>query len=168
MFTTMSTPSTALEAQLRQFYADFERGASEACLAQLHPKVSFRDPFFGERKGAGVVAMIRMLCAGRTPDRRFEVHSVSVHDATHATVQWTAHYTFTLTGRRIANCISTPVELREGRLYRYEDRFDTWAWHRMAFGPLGWILGWTPLLTGRVSATLDRRLASFAHPSTAS
>ena len=39
-----------------------------------------------------------------------------------------------------------------GKIVRHIDRFDFWRWSRMALGPAGLLLGWTPLLHKKVQA----------------
>lgn len=165
------------EALLRQFYAHFERGEAAACIALLHPQARFTDHLIQARQGAELRALLGMLCHTRPGvplDRRFAVSRVELTGPTTATVHWTADYTFAPTGRRLHNVITTPFEFEgpapEARIVAYEDQFDLPLWHRQAFGPIGVLLGHTPLLTALVRRAIDGRLRRYRarHPEPAS
>lgn len=151
----MTSAAAHPDTFIRQFYADFEAGRAEAVLSYLHPEVSFTDPIFGRLQGREVRALIHMLAASRTADRRFVVHSVRATEQG-ATVNWTAHYTFA--GRPVTNVIITHFVLKGERIRAYEDQFNLNAWMSMALGPVGRLLGWTPWLRGKVRSQVRQRL----------
>jgi hypothetical protein len=41
------------------------------------------------------------------------------------------------------------------------DKFDFWKWSSQALGPVGFILGWTPMLRKKVQKQARERLAKF-------
>jgi hypothetical protein len=51
--------------------------------------------------------------------------------------------------------------VRDGAIVEHTDRFDFWRWSRQALGPLGWALGWSPIVRGRVQRTAAGQLARF-------
>lgn len=55
---------------------------------------------------------------------------------------------------------------KEGKIVGHVDHFDFWRWSRQALGAPGLLLGWTPILRGKIRSrargNLDRFLA--AHP----
>lgn len=69
-----------------------------------------------------------------------------------------AVYRFPSTGRRVHNHITSTFTVREGLIVDQRDRFSFWRWSRMALGPVGWGLGWTPLLRRQVRRQARRRL----------
>ena len=86
-------------------------------------------------------------------------HSVQA-DAASASATWEAVYTFPKTGRPVHNKVQASFELRDGLIVRHRDDFDLYRWTRMALGPVGAVLGWTPIMQNQVraqSAALLRR-----------
>ena len=82
------------------------------------------------------------------PRRDLEV-TLAEHDDDRS-AHWLADYTFAATGRRVHNDVQARVRLRrDGLINDHDDRFSFHAWSRQALGPVGLLLGWTPLLQGR-------------------
>ncbi len=73
---------------------------------------------------------------------------------------WEATYTFS-TGRKVHNIIDAAFAFQDGLIIRHQDSFDLWRWTRMALGPMGWFLGWTPLVQKRVQETAVQSLNTF-------
>ncbi len=64
---------------------------------------------------------------------------------------WDAHYRFSATGRLVVNRIDAEFTFTaQGLIATHRDRFDFWAWSRQALGTPGLLLGWTPILRGKV------------------
>lgn len=143
---------------LQRFYEAFQRRDGEAMAACYHPDAQFSDPVFTDLRGAEVGAMWRMLC-GRARDLDVSFRDVQA-DAAQGSAHWEARYTFS-TGRRVHNRIEAAFEFRDGLILRHRDRFDLWRWTRMALGPLGVALGWSPLVQGKVRRTARAGLSAF-------
>lgn len=77
------------------------------------------------------------------------------------TCTWNAYYTFSRTGRKVHNIISTSMKFRDGKIIDQTDRFDIWRWSRQALGFSGWLLGWTPVIANKVQGTARRGLDKF-------
>jgi hypothetical protein len=108
----------------------------------------FEDPAFGELRGAEIGAMWAMLCE-KAKDFRLEYADMDANDAQgHA--RWEAHYTFSATGRSVHNRISARFRFEDGLIVDHQDRFDLWRWSAQALGPVGLLLGWSPLVKGKV------------------
>lgn len=146
-------------AVIREFYAAFARRDAEGMAALYADDVAFSDPVFPDLKGEEARDMWRMLC-GRAPDLRVEPSGIEA-DATTGRAHWDAYYTFSATGRRVHNAIDATFELREGKIVRHRDHFSFWRWARQALGPAGLLLGWTPLIQGKVRRTAAAGLAAF-------
>ena len=71
-------------------------------------------------------------------------------DAAQGTAHWIARYTFTQTGRPVANDVRATFRFRDGLIVEHADKFNWWRWARQALGPPGLWLGWTPQLRLRV------------------
>ena len=144
---------------IRRFYEAFDRGDAEAMAACYSPDVRFSDPVFPELRGAEAADMWRML-SGRAEDLEIELASYDAA-ATAGSANWIATYTFR-TGRRVVNDITASFEFDEdGRITRHTDDFDFWKWTRMALGPIGIVLGWTPIVQGKVRSEAAAGLAEF-------
>ena len=146
-------------ALIERFYAAFARHDWAGMAACYHPEVHFSDEAF-DLHGADAATMWRMLC---TNGRDLELiwRDVSADDA-QGRAHWDARYTFSATGRKVLNRIDASFAFRDGLIVRHVDRFDFWAWSRQALGAPGLLLGWSPMLRGKVRATAARNLAAFA------
>lgn len=144
---------------IRTFYDAFARRDVEAMAACYAPDVHFSDEVFTDLRGDAARDMWRMLCE-RSKDLAVTLVSADAQ-GDRGTARWIARYTFTQTGRFVENDISATFELANGRIVRHVDRFDFWRWSRQAFGPLGWLIGWTPILKGAVRKRANAALAAY-------
>jgi hypothetical protein len=103
--------------------------------------------------------MWQMLCE-RAKDFSLEFRDVSADD-TAGSAHWEARYTFSATGRRVHNRIDASFRFRDGQIIEHRDRFPMWAWTRMALGAPGWLLGWTPIVQGKVRRTARAGLDAY-------
>lgn len=164
----MSDADHANVALLERFYEAFQRRDHVAMGACYAPDVRFSDPVFPALVGDEARGMWRMLCeAGEDLTLTFEVLEA---DDTRGRARWEAHYTFGAdegrTGRKVHNIIDAEFRFADGLIAEHTDRFDLWRWTRMALGPVGVLLGWTPFLQGKVRAMggkgLRKALAGYA------
>ena len=83
-------------------------------------------------------------------------------DATGGRAHWDAHYRFSATGRIVDKSIDAQFEFNPaGQIVRHQDRFDFWRWSRQALGVPGILLGWTPMLRGKVRGQAGANLQRF-------
>ena len=133
--------------------------------ACYQPDATFSDPVF-ELRGAEVGAMWRMLCS-RAHDLRVEASGIVV-DGDDGRADWQAWYTFSSTGRPVHNIVHSRFRLADGLIASQVDAFAFWRWSRQALGPVGLMLGWTPLVRDKVRAearaSLERFLATERTP----
>src|SRR3954447_24487112 len=90
---------------IEYFYTAFANGDAERMAGCYHDEIEFTDPAFGTLRGADVKMMWRMLTS-RNADIRIS------HDNVHAngnsgSADWQAEYTFTPTGRKVINKITS-------------------------------------------------------------
>ena len=149
-------PNAAL---IQRFYTSFQACDARGMAACYHPDVVFTDPAFGELRGAEAGAMWAMLC-GRAKDLRVTFSNVVANDES-GEADWEARYTFTQTGRSVHNRIHARFRFRDGLIVRHDDDFPFWRWARQALGPAGLLLGWTPLLRGKVRGTARAGLQAY-------
>ncbi|HZI06400.1 MAG TPA: nuclear transport factor 2 family protein [Archangium sp.] len=155
------TPCMHPNAQLlTDFYTAFARRDGNAMAACYHPDAEFSDPAFPGLRGARVTSMWRMLCE-RGTDLDITFRDVQADDRT-GRAQWEARYTFSMSGNKVLNRVSSEFEFKDGKILRQTDRFDFWAWaHQAIGGPAGVLLGWTPLVRNKVQAQARRSLDKY-------
>jgi len=135
------------------FYASFARRDAAAMAACYAPDARFRDPVF-DLQGADVPAMWAMFCE-RGRDLTLEWRDVRADDAG-GSARWEPRYTFSVTGRPVHNIIDSRFTFRDGRIATHDDTFDVWRWSRMALGPKGELLGWTPFVKKAIRSEAQR------------
>jgi len=144
---------------LRAFYEGFSHGDAVAMNACYAADVSFEDPVFGMLEGDRARAMWTMLCGAL---REFSLtYEIVRADEISGEAHWIATYTYSATGRRVRNVVQSRFAFRDGTIVRQTDVFDLWRWSAQALGPLGALLGWSPLVRQRIRATAAERLAKF-------
>ncbi|MNR08392.1 hypothetical protein D3C85_1245440 [compost metagenome] len=72
-----------------------------------------------------------------------------------------ATYLFSQTGNTVVNDIQARFVFRDGKICEHHDSFDLWRWSRQALGTTGWLLGWSPLVQGKVRAQARKGLRAF-------
>jgi ketosteroid isomerase-like protein len=128
----------------------------EDCYAE---NATFRDQVFDLTGRADIGAMWKMLIE-RGTDLEIEVSDV-VEDETSGSAHWEATYTFTTTGKKVHNVIDASMRIEDGLIVEHRDRFDFWRWSRQALGPVGWVLGWSPVVRGKVQAQARKGLDAW-------
>lgn len=147
------------EQLIQKFYSAFQARDAAGMTSCYHPQVVFSDPVFGRLEGAQAVAMWQMLC-GRAKDLTITFSRVHADDAMGA-AHWEARYSFGKSSRAVHNIIDAAFEFRDGLIVRHRDTFDLWRWSRMALGPMGTLLGWTPFLQAAIRKDARRGLDEF-------
>jgi ketosteroid isomerase-like protein len=151
----MAHPNAEL---IERFYDAFARMDGDAMKACYAPDVRFSDPAFGELRGDEAGDMWRML-TGRAEDLKI---TLAEHDAddTSGTAHWLADYTFR-TGRKVHNDVQATFRFAGGLILEHDDRFSFHTWARQALGPVGLLLGWTPMLQSKVRGEARKGLEEF-------
>jgi len=144
---------------IERFYGAFAARDHETMASCYAPSVVFRDPVFVDLDYERATAMWRMFCL-RGSDLVVTFGGIEAGDE-RGTASWEAVYTFAPTGRRVHNRIAAAFRFADGRIVRHDDSFDLYRWTRMALGPVGTALGWTPVVRERVRKTANRQLDRF-------
>jgi ketosteroid isomerase-like protein len=152
-------PDPDNKALIERFYEAFARRDADAMVACYHDDIRFSDPVFPDLEGARAGNMWRMLC-GRASDLKVEASAIEA-DETTARAHWEAWYTFSATGRKVHNVVEARFRLRDGKIVEHRDSFPLWKWTRMALGPSGVLLGWTPLVRNKLRARAAAGLDEF-------
>jgi hypothetical protein len=147
------------EQLIRNFYSSFQSLNADGMVKCYHPQAVFSDPVFGQLDRQQATAMWRMLCS-RARDFTLTYNSIQANEET-GSAHWEAKYTFSKTGRSVHNVIDAEFEFRDGFIIKHIDSFDVWKWSRMALGPVGVLLGWTPVLQAAIRKNARRSLEEF-------
>jgi ketosteroid isomerase-like protein len=151
---------------IERFYKAFQRRDGAAMAACYGPDATFSDPVFVGLRGEEPGAMWRMLCE-RAKDLEITYSGVHADDTTGG-ASWIARYTFTPTKRRVENHVRAEMRFLDGKIVEHRDHFDLWRWTRQALGPVGTLLGWSPLVTGKVRNQARAGLTDYLRGSPAS
>lgn len=146
-------------AVIERFYGCFGQRDAEGMAACYTDDVIFSDPAFGELHGERARDMWRMLC--RNGKDLVVVASGVTADGETGRAHWEADYTFGVTGRKVHNVVEARFDLAGGLIARHTDSFDFAAWAGQAFGPVGSVLGHTPLLPLALRRMANRQLDQF-------
>jgi ketosteroid isomerase-like protein len=147
------------EELISRFYSAFASGDHETMAASYTDDASFSDPVFPHLSADEARAMWRMFC---TSGNEIQIGFSDVKaDGRTGSARWDAHYRFPKTGRQVHNKISASFVFRDGKILRHQDDFDLYAWTRMALGPIGIALGWTPVVKGQVRKQAASQLRRF-------
>jgi ketosteroid isomerase-like protein len=148
---------------IKQFYAAFARRDYQGMIECYAPDILFEDPVF-TLQGKQVGAMWHMLCE-RGEDLQVTLVRAHGHLAS-GDADWEARYTFSTSKRPVHNILHAHFQFQDGKIVRHRDEFDFWRWSRMALGPTGLVLGWSPMVKNKVRATAKSGLEKFiaAHP----
>lgn len=146
-------------ALVTRFYEAFDKRDAEAMAKCYHHDIIFSDPAFGELRGAEAGDMWRMLC-GRAKDLSVKASNIVADDQI-GSAHWVATYSFGKAGRKVRNEIEARFEFQDGLILRHDDSFSLWRWSRMALGPMGLLLGWTPAVQRKIRADARKGLEAF-------
>ena len=146
-------------ALIEDFYSAFARGDHATMAASYADDAVFTDPVFGSLDADDVRAMWKMFC---TSGNDIDVSFSNVEaDGARGSADWAASYRFPKTGREVHNRISASFIFADGLIHRHDDHFNLYRWTRMALGPLGFALGWTPIVRNQVRSQARSQLARF-------
>lgn len=149
-------PNAALLTTFYTAFQDRDPAAMGACYSDA---ARFSDPVFRDLSATEVRAMWTMLIE-RGKDLRLTFDGVEANEAT-GSARWEATYTFQTTGRLVTNSIQASFTFEDGLIHRHTDRFPLYRWSRMALGAKGTLLGWTPLVQGKIRSMAARQLEKY-------
>lgn len=152
-------------ALIERFYSCFKVLDGDGMAQCYHDQIEFSDPVFPALKGSKAGAMWKMLCSQA---QGFElVFSEAQADDTAGTAHWEATYIFSATGRNVHNRIDASFRFQDGKIIQHRDSFSFWRWSSMALGPVGMLLGWSPLVKNKVRRQAAHNLERFIQKSAA-
>lgn len=133
---------------ITSFYEAFSRRDPEGMVAAYADDVRFSDPVFTDLRGERAKNMWRMLCE-RGKDLTIEFSDVKA-DGNTGSAHWEAHYTFSLTGKKVHNVIDARFTFANGKITEHVDSFGLYRWTSQALGLKGKLLGWTSFVQNAV------------------
>ncbi|MBX2844514.1 MAG: nuclear transport factor 2 family protein [Flammeovirgaceae bacterium] len=146
---------------IEEFYSAFQQLDAERMAAFYHTNVQFEDPAFGKLEGEQVGNMWRMLIERSKGNLEINFHDVEANEAS-GKAKWEAKYLFSKTNRKVHNKINASFQFKDVKIYRHIDYFNFWKWSGMALGPVGYFLGFTPLVKNKVRKTSLHLLAKYS------
>ncbi|MEQ8927133.1 MAG: nuclear transport factor 2 family protein [Fulvivirga sp.] len=149
---------------ITKFYKAFQNRDAEAMASCYHKDITFEDPAFGELKGKHAANMWRMLLKQGDASLKIRFSNVQATDS-EGSCQWEADYKFSKTGRMVNNEIKAKFQFKEGLIVDHRDSFSMWKWAQMALGPVGYFLGFTPIVKNKVRTQALKALAQFENQS---
>lgn len=144
---------------IERFYGAFAEGDGDGMAACYSSDVRFADPVFPDLRGSAAGDMWRML-TGTPGDLDIELLEHEAGDE-RGSAHWRARYVFSQTGRPVVNDVRAAFRFDGGLIAEHRDEFDFHRWSRQALGPVGLLLGWTPLLRSAVRRKAAARLQRF-------
>lgn len=145
---------------IESFYTAFQNRDAEKMASLYHKEIVFHDPAFGELKGEHAGNMWRMLLSQADKNMAIRYNNVKADD-THGSANWEADYLFSKTGRQVYNKITAQFEFKDGLIIKHTDQFNIWKWSKMALGPVGYILGFTPIVKNKIRKQAQSGLKKF-------
>ncbi|MEA2451496.1 MAG: hypothetical protein QOG04_206 [Actinomycetota bacterium] len=147
------------EELISNFYSAFASGDHATMEASYTDDATFSDPVFPSLTADEARAMWRMFCTSGN-DVKVNFSEVQADDQS-GSAHWDAVYKFPKTGREVHNHIQASFLFRDGKIVRHRDDFNFYAWTRMALGPVGTALGWSPIVQGQVRKQAASQLRHF-------
>ena len=144
---------------IETFYSSLQKLDGESMAECYHPEVEFSDPVFPDLKGDEAAAMWKMLCS-QAKDFSLTFENIEADDHS-GTAHWEAIYNFSKTGKRVHNIIEAEFQFKDNKIIGHKDSFNFWTWSKMALGPVGLLLGWTPLIKNKVRQQAAINLEKF-------
>lgn len=154
------SPSHPNARLVERFYGAFAQRDGDAMAACYAPGVRFSDPVFTDLRGSAAGDMWRML-TGAAGDLDIELLEHEAGDE-RGSARWRASYVFSQTGRPVVNDVRATFRFEDGLIAEHRDAFDFHRWARQALGPVGLLLGWTPMLRSGVRRKAAARLERFS------
>ncbi len=158
----MSSTHTETITRFYEAFNKLDYATMNDCYAE---EVTFTDAVFKNLNGKQTRAMWHMLCT-RAKDFSLSFSDVKAQGQT-GSCHWEPKYLFSSTGRSVHNIIDAQFQFNEsGKIVQHQDSFNLYRWAKMALGPMGYLLGWTPMVQNRVRKTAFTNLQSFIqkHP----
>ncbi|MDQ3141436.1 MAG: nuclear transport factor 2 family protein [Bacteroidota bacterium] len=144
---------------IRSFYTSFQIKDFQTMQSLYADDATFEDPVFPHLDAAHVRGMWEMFCVkGRDMDIEFDNIQATEHSGS---ADWTAHYTFSATGKSVVNKIHAAFEFKNGKIIKHRDHFSFYDWAKQSLGLIGWVLGKTSFLQNKIRSQASKNLKNY-------
>ena len=146
---------------LERFFAALAERDIDAMAQCYAYGAHFEDPVFELQGHREIMGMWSLLFERRSPltdTWTLDFHSLhTLHNR--GSARWEPTFLYRPTGRVVHNIVSSQFSFDEdGLITLQRDNFDFWRWARQAYGFVGLMMGWTPLLWDQARAQADTSL----------
>ncbi len=145
---------------IEAFYSAFSRGDWQEMGSYYHNEVTFSDPVFGELRSTEASKMWKMLLSRKDASPKITFANVKANDQ-EGSADWQAEYFYGPKKRKVINKINAEFTFEGGKIIKHKDSFDLWTWSKQALGPMGYLLGWSPFMKGKIRKMARGRLDNF-------
>lgn len=142
-----------------KFYDAFKAKDYKTMASLYTINASFSDEVFPSLNGFEAGKMWEMLLKG-AKDMSLE-YKILDTSKKGAKVQWIANYTFSKTGRKVQNVVTSTFEIEDGKIYTQRDKFSFSKWAKQALGFVPWLIGFTGIPQKKVQETAAIGLNDF-------
>lgn len=133
---------------VKTFYDAFQKRDYKTMQSLYALNSVFTDPVFPNLTSFQAGGMWEMLLkAGKDLEMDYKIVDTS---KTKAKVKWTAKYTFTKTGRKVINKVTSELEIIDGKIVIHRDSFNFRRWARQALGFFPWMFSFTGITQKKV------------------
>ncbi len=146
---------------IQSFYQAFADHDAEKMVSYYSENIEFTDPAFGTLNGERAKNMWRMLIESQRGKKFDVVYSDVKEDKNSGAAHWEAKYKFSQTGRQVHNRIDASFVIKDGKIIKHTDRFNTRKWASQAMGFKGWLLGGTSFFQKKLNAQTNRMLGKW-------
>ncbi|RZM23970.1 MAG: nuclear transport factor 2 family protein [Pedobacter sp.] len=144
---------------ISHFYSCFQNKDVKGMQDCYAEDAIFNDPVFSNLNATQTKAMWAMLIE-KGKDLTLQFENVRANEYS-GSANWTATYTFSLTGNTVVNVVQADFTFKNGRIQTHTDRFSFYKWSSQALGITGKLLGWTPLIKNKIRLTAIRNLKAY-------
>ncbi len=142
-----------------KFYDAFKSKDFKTMQSLYAINARFNDEVFQGLNGFEAGKMWEMLLkSGKDMTVDYEILDTSKNTAK---VQWIANYTFSKTGRKVRNVVTSEFEIEDGKIYTQRDKFSFGKWSKQALGFVPWLIGFTGIPQKKVQETAARGLNDY-------
>lgn len=146
------------EKIIHQFYTAFQNKDFITMQNCYDNNAIFNDEVFTNLTAHEVRKMWEMFCVNSNANIEFDnVWADDVKGKAH----WVATYTFSKTGNKVVNKITSNFTFKDGKIIAQKDEFDFYKWSSQALGLTGKLLGWTNFLKNKVQQSAMETLNKF-------
>jgi ketosteroid isomerase-like protein len=144
---------------VNKFYTSFQNRDYKGMQECYADNAVFSDEVFVNLNASQVKSMWEMLCT-RNKDSKLDFKNIEITD-THGTAEWSAYYTFSVTGRKVVNHVKSDFVFENGKIIKQKDVFHFYKWSKQALGTSALLLGWTSFFKNKVRRFAMKNLGDY-------